>query len=77
MDSKIDKIAEDITEIKCTLSRQEQILINQEACLKEHMARTKISEGRLDKLEVPYKVIAWLGVPLGIILTILQILRIK
>lgn len=74
METKINKIADDIVEIKVTLARQSEILSQQKEILKEHMVRTKLSEQRLDKLELPYKIVCWLGVPLAFILTILQLI---
>lgn len=51
MEDKIDRILEEITEIKVTVARQDITLETNTESLKEHMARTAMAEIRIDDLE--------------------------
>jgi hypothetical protein len=71
---KLNIIQEDITEIKVNVAKIETTLDYQQQILTEHMARTKLNEERLDKLELPYKVIAYLIGPASLAASIVAIL---
>jgi hypothetical protein len=51
IDAKIDKMAEDIGEVKVTQAEQKVILSGQADQLKEHIRRTELAESRIDKHE--------------------------
>ena len=66
LDEKIDKIVDDIGEIKVTMA------VNTES-LKEHIRRTNLLEKRVEPLWMTYKVIAYI---LGSSLSIAALLEI-
>lgn len=80
--NRLEKIQDDVTEIKVDVSKinttlefQQQILSGQQEILKDHIKRTEINEKRLQKLEVPYLIIAWIATPIGVLASIAAILN--
>ena len=72
---KQDKIQDNIVEIKIDLAKNIVISEKNEENLKEHMKRTELLEQRVDKNEIPLKVLAFIGVPVGLIFAIIMILQ--
>lgn len=84
--SKLDKVSEDVTSIKIsTAVLKEQTKANTDS-LDQHMKRSdalekhvaiieKQVDQRLDKVEIPTKVLAYIGVPLGVLAVVLEILN--
>lgn len=71
---RVDQIHRDTIEVKVELGKLSVISESQSKILENHIKRTEIAEKRLDKLEIPYKLIAFMGIPLGVIATALTIL---
>jgi hypothetical protein len=71
---KLGKISEDITEIRVDVGKINVTLDFQQKILAEHMKRTELSEQRLQKLELPYKLLAYLIAPIGVIASIVATL---
>ena len=67
---KTDSVLEGISEIKVILAVQAELFKGQQSILDEHIRRSEVSEARLDKLELPYVLIAYVLTPLGVICSI-------
>ena len=73
--SAINSLQEHIIDIKVALTTHAETLKHQALILDEHVKRTAIAEKRLDKLEIPYKMIAWIGAPSSALLLVFKLLE--
>ena len=69
---RLGKIQDGISDIKVSLAIQSETMKNQQSILDEHVKRSNLSEKRLDKLEIPYLIIAYVIPVLASLISILR-----
>jgi len=71
----LKKVEADIQRIQIDLTKDILISEQNKLDLKEHIKRTYLLEGRMSKVEIPIRIIGYLGVPLSIVFMVVMILN--
>ena len=69
------QINSDITDLKVQQGICNAHLGNYNQLLEKHIQRSEMLEERVDQIELPYKLICWVGVPLTAVVAVIEIIR--